>query len=203
MENRNEEQAKRFLKIVADNYNDCLKKWRKHQLEKQIEFDEDIFQDSILKVYDKILRDGINEDTEQGYLNYFFKSFIFNSKREHQYSRVAYRDRNFDMLSFLENQDNGDSDIMDKRREEAWQQFVAYNILRLVEENFDTITFRCFRIYYLTKKMSYAKLVETTKIKDAKKRVVNTKKWIQENVDKQELIQQFNNWFEENNDLIW
>lgn len=199
----NEEKARRFLQVVADNYNDCLKKWRKHQQEKNTSFNEDIFQDSIIKVYEKILKDGISEDSEQGYLNYFFKSFIFNSKREFQYAREIYKDKNFDIIAFLEEQENGDDDIKDKRRDEAWQQFVTYNILKLVEENFDTITFRCFRIYYLTKKMSYAKLIETTKIKDAKKRVTNAKKWIKENVTKEELISQFNNWFEENNDLIW
>lgn len=199
----NQEKANEFLKVIANNYDDCVKKWRKHHQEKNVEFNIDIFQDSILKVYEKILRDGIEEATEKGFLNYFFKSFLFNSRREFLYAREIYKDRNFDIIGFLDTKENGDDEIKDKRREEAWQQFVAYNILKLVEENFDKITFRCFRIYYLTKKMSYSKLVETTKIKDAKKRVTRAKSWIKETVNKEELIAQFNDWFDKNNELIW
>lgn len=199
----NEEQAKKFLEVVSNNYDDCLKKWRKYQTDKNMEFDDDVFQDTILKIYDKIMRSGIQEDTEQGMLNYFFKSFQRNTRREFQYSRNAYRDKNCDVFSLLEAVDNGDEEIENKRKQEAWSQFVAYNILKIVEENFDDITFRCFRIYYMMKEMPYAKLTQVTNVRNAKKRVVDVKKWLQTNVDKSLLLKQFAEWYEENNDLIW
>ena len=89
----NEHIARRFLDTVAENYDYCMKRWRKHQKDNNTSFDEDLFQETILKVYDKILKDGLKDITKGGMLNYFFKSFIINSKREYQYSRNLARER--------------------------------------------------------------------------------------------------------------
>ena len=204
--NNNEQQAYLFLQLVSDKYEELYRKWLKYNIERKLnvskdDFD-DLFQDTILKIFEKIKKDGIEDSTNQGLVNYFFKSLNTNIKREKQYSRNSKRDNNIDSIEYLDNKLD-ENDIEIKKKEEARQQYITYRILELVEKEFDNISFRCFRLYYLTKKMSYKKLIETTKVKDAKKRVVTIKKWLQENIDKHLLEKEFNNWYEENNKTFW
>lgn len=50
----NETQAEKYLNFVNSHYDDFKKKWSKHLHDKNIQFDEDVFSDTILKVYDYI-----------------------------------------------------------------------------------------------------------------------------------------------------
>lgn len=84
-----EEQAKRFLEVVSENYDDLKKKWAKYQSDKHREFDDDVFSETILSVYNLILKNGLKEQNDDAYLNYFFKSFNINTAREKQYARES------------------------------------------------------------------------------------------------------------------
>ena len=43
--------------------------------------------------------------------------------------------------------------------------------------------------------MTYERLREITKIKDAKKRVLQVRTWLQENLTKKQLIKEFNKYY--------
>ena len=69
-----ERRANEFLELSGRLYEENKKKWK--TLFK--DFDEDVYNDTILKVYDNLL-DGV--DTEGDLNGYWFKSFKNNLKR--------------------------------------------------------------------------------------------------------------------------
>lgn len=190
-----EEQARKFLYFVNSNYEKYKKKWAKYLFDRNIVFDEDVFSDTILKVYDFIMKNGINDDSEEGLANYWFKSFQTNTKREKLYSRNASRDLNVDATAELDLRPNGDRELEKKLMMETYSDFSVIYMLEKVEQNFDMLTFYCFRLYYLLNKMTYSKLKDITKVKDCKKRVVTAKKWLEENITKEELDRAFEKWY--------
>lgn len=187
----NSEQAKRFLKFANEHYEDYKKKWAKYLYDKQVDFDEDVFSDTILKVYDYIEKNGINDTTDSGLANYWFKSFNTNIKREKQYSRNINRDKNIDATEELSKEMNGEDELKLKIRSQVFDDWSVVYILMLVENNFDSISFHCFRLYYILDKMTYSKLREITKVPDSKKRVVTIKNWLKDKLTKKQLEKEF------------
>lgn len=192
----NETQARKYLNLANDKYLDYLKKWRTHIQEKGYDWDEDVYSDTILKVYDNILKNGIKDDSEEGLSNYWFKSFIVNIKREKQYSRNLYRDMNVDASEELDKEYNGDDELKLKIRRHIYDDWLSVRLLQIVEQNFTSREFRCFRLYYIVPKMTYEKLRDLTKIKDCKKIVNTIKKWLIENTDKHQLDKEFSKWYD-------
>ena len=84
-----------FLNYINNHYQLLKNKYRKFCKEKDYQWDEDIYSDTILKCYEAIERKGKMEDpSDQGIENYFFRSFKQNLQREKQYCRVSKRDLN-------------------------------------------------------------------------------------------------------------
>lgn len=133
-----------------------------------------------------------------GLANYWFKSFMINIKREGQYSRNAYRDLNINPSEELDKQYNGEEELQAKIRRHIYDDWVVTTTLLIVEKTFDSLSFNCFRLYYLLPKMTYEKLREITKVKDCKKRVVTIKNWLQQNLDKKLLDKEFTRYYDNN-----
>lgn len=195
MENKIE-QAEKFLKIVNYNYSSLKNKWKKHLIEKRIDWDDDVFSDTILKVYEYIKKNGLKNNDEDGMKNYFFKSFVTNIKREQQYSRNAYRDYNVDAFEINDKQIDKKDLLENKIRKQIFDDWCVIFILQLVEKKFDKISFHCFRLYYILPKITYEKLREITKVKDCKKRVVTIKNWLKENLNKKDLEKKFSKHYD-------
>ena len=190
------EQSSRFLKFANEHYEDYKKKWAKYLYDIQVDFDEDVFSETVLKVYDYINTNGIKDDSDSGLANYWFKSFNTNIKREKQYSRNVNRDKNIDATEELSKEMNGEDELQLKIRRHVFEDWSIVYILRLVEDNFDSISFHCFRLYYILDKMTYSKLREITKVQDSKKRVVTIKNWIKENLTKQQMEKEFSKYYD-------
>ena len=190
------EQSSRFLKFANDHYEDYKKKWAKYLYDRQVDFDEDVFSETVLKVYDYINTNGIKDDSDSGLANYWFKSFNTNIKREKQYSRNVNRDKNIDATEELSKEMNGEDELKMKIRRHVYEDWSIFYILRLVEDNFDSISFHCFRLYYILDKMTYSKLREITKVPDSKKRVVTIKNWLKDNLTKQQMEKEFSKYYD-------
>ena len=190
------EQSSRFLKFANEHYEDYKKKWAKYLYDKQVDFDEDVFSETVLKVYDYINTNGIKDDSDSGLANYWFKSFNTNIKREKQYSRNVNRDKNIDATEEISKEMNGEDELKLKIRRQVFDDWSVVHILRLVEDNFDQISFHCFRLYFVLDKMTYHKLREITKVKDAKKRVVTIKNWLKEKLTKKQLEKEFSKYYD-------
>ena len=191
-----QEQASRFLQFANEHYEDYKKKWAKYLYDRQVDFDEDVFSETVLKVYDYINTNGIKDDSDSGLANYWFKSFNTNIKREKQYSRNVNRDKNIDATEELSKEMNGEYELQLKIRRHVFEDWSIVYILRLVEDNFDSISFHCFRLYYILDKMTYSKLREITKVPDSKKRVVTIKNWLKDNLTKQKMEKEFSKYYD-------
>lgn len=190
------EQSSRFLKFANEHYEDYKKKWAKYLYDRQVYFDEDVFSETVLKVYDYINTNGIKDDSDSGLANYWFRAFNTNIKREKQYSRNVNRDKNIDATEELSKEMNGEDELKLKIRRHVYEDWSIVYILRLVEDNFDSISFHCFRLYYILDKMTYSKLREITKVPDSKKRVVTIKNWLKDNLTKQQMEKEFSKYYD-------
>lgn len=154
-----EQRANDFLRLSGELYESNKKKWRK-----AVEgFDEDVYNDSILKVYDAILK---GEDTEGDVVKYWFKTFKNNLKRNKGYS---------------DNKEKGEIDNKVKGKEDVEDDVNLYystikTIFNSVRNNFDRKTFEVYRMHLLCN-MSYEELDRLTGV-DSKERIMKVKQWL-------------------------
>ena len=180
-----------FIGYINDHYSELKYKYINFCKEKNYNWDEDIFSDTIIKCYDAIDRKGkLNDTTPQGIENYFFISFKLNLKREGQYARNQKRDRNvtsdslYDMYEDWYNTNNVSS--TEKIKSDLFKDFSVLYIMTLVEDNFDNEHFYLFKLKTLCN-MTYKELANKTGIKGCRQKVVDVKTWLKENLTKEEI----------------
>lgn len=187
-----EQHNELFLNYINNNYILLKNKYRKFCSEKQYDWDEDIFSDTILNCYNAITKKGkLNDTTNQGIENYFFRSFKQNLQREKQYCRVSKRDLNYNSDNINEvyedwyNENNSPAKV--KLLNDLWKDFATLYILTKVEDNFDQEHFRLFNLKTMIPNMTYKKLQEKTHCTSCRQKVVNVKNWVKNNVTKKEI----------------
>lgn len=188
--------ADKWIGIINDEYEEIKRGFELSCKKEMTAFDEDVFQSTILNCYNAILKNGMTDLTRQGMKNYLFKSFKMNIKREALYMRNAKRDDNVDdneMREILDMRDDTDS-TKEKVDAQLFNDWTVIRVLEILEDEFDTITFNCFRLKWLVPGMTYTKLKELTKVKDCKKRCIDVMKWCRDNLD----MDVFRQYFERN-----
>lgn len=188
----NEQQADKFLKWLNNNYTSQKQKLLAFCNDKKYKFDDDIFSDTYLKIYEKIRASGINDDSEKGLENYLFMAFKQNLHREKLYARNLKRDENNANIAALNEMFlNQKLTQEEKLLSDLRKDFTTLYLMQKVEENFDAEHFYLFRLKTFTG-MTYRQLYEHTGIKGARTKVVAVKNWLKENVTKQEVDKVFN-----------
>lgn len=188
------QQADKFLKWINDNYKFQKDKLQAFCNDKKYEFDEDIFSDTYLKIYDKILKYGIKDDSDKGFDNYMFISFKINTIRDRQYARNQKRDGNVINLSgAYENYKNTELTEQEKLKSDLYKDFATLYLLHKAEQQFDQESFYLFKLKVFEKGLTYKQLQEKTGIKGCRQKVVNVKNWLKENVRQQEVKEEFDN----------
>lgn len=186
--------ADKWMEVISVRYNEIKEGFTMECRKTMTDFDEDIFHSTIINCYNTIKLKGLIDLTEQGMKNYLFRSFKMNTKREALYMRNARRDTNIsgsDAMSVYEKNGLDEETTEEKIRKQLLNDYSVVYILNRVEENFDTISFYCFRLKWLIPKMTYQKLREITKVKDCKKRCIDIMKWLKENVNKEDILTEF------------
>lgn len=181
----------KFLNYVNTNYTYLKRHLQSWAYNTHRTFDDDIFQDTIIKIYNLIEKNGKAKDSsDYGFECLFFRAYSTNLDREQQYARNKLRDDNSNLSEQYEQFKSNQLTPEEKVLSDARKDYSIRYILTKVEDNFDMVTFRLFRIK-LFYGCTYKKLVEMTKIKDAKTKVSKVNKWIKENVTKQEINEAF------------
>lgn len=190
--------AKLFINYINDHYNELYNSFLAFCNDKNYKFDADIFQDTILKCYSFIEKQGYMKDkTEQGIKNYFFMAFKQNILRESQYARNQKRDNNIINLSSAnEAYQNSKLTQEEKLKSDLYKDFSALYLLKQVEDNFDAEHFYLFRLKTFTN-MTYAKLAEHTGIKGVRQKVVNVKNFLKNNVKQEDIRKEFDDIYGE------
>lgn len=186
------EDAKRFINTVNDNYETIKKELQSYCDSVGEKFDEDIFQDTIIKCYTLIDKNGEMKDSSyQGCKNFMFQAFKRNLKREQQYARNQKRDANVTNLSkHNEVYLNSKLTSEEKLKSDLYKDFATLYLLKQVEEQFDGEHFYLFRLKTFTN-MTYAQLSEKTGIKGCRQKVVDVKNWLKDNVKQQDIKDEF------------
>lgn len=187
--------AEIFLQYLNNHYNELYFKYRQFCKEKGYTWDEDIFQDTILKCYEAIERKGcLIDTTPQGIENYFFISFKMNLKREGQYARNMKRDMNYttDEVNQLYEDwyDNNKDDARTKIINDLYKDFSCLYIMTLVEQQFDNEHFYLFRLKSLCN-YTYKQLADKTGMKGVRLKILTVKNWLRDNLTKDELNKAF------------
>ena len=183
----NKKLADDYMQVISKHYVEYLELFKN-----MFENGEDVVCETLLKTYKTIMYNGLKnidinnkEKKEQAYLNYFFLSCKMNCLTEQQNIQKQYAIKNLDHNPFE------DMDTEEKIKSQVYKDFKVMYIVQLVEENFDVIDYRCFRLYHLLKNMTYAKLKDMTGIRNCKTRVVRINKWLRENIQEKEIRQSF------------
>lgn len=191
----NDEQANKFLQWVNDNYEYLKTHHQAYCLNTKQNWSEDIFADTYLKIYEKIAKDGIKDDSDRGFECYFFMSFKTNLKREKQYARNVKRDENNANLPILqETYLNKQLTEREKLLHDLFIDYATLYILRTIERQFPPEDYRLFKMK-LFDRLTYKELAERTCEKSVRQRIVNIKQWLKENISKTEIKKEFDNEF--------
>jgi hypothetical protein len=192
------EQANKYLKWINQNYDKQKSKLQSFCADKKYDWDEDIFCDTYLKIYEKILKNGIKDDSDSGFDNYTFMSFKINMLRDKQYARNQKRDNNIVNLT------GAYSEYLDslltqeeKLKSDLYKDFACLYLMNKVEENFDNEHFYLFRLKVFDKTMTYRKLSDSTGIKGCRQKVVDCKNWLKQNVKQEDIRKEFDNIYGE------
>ena len=195
----NQEIADNYLQWFSKHYDELKYKFFNFCREKHLDWNEDIFSDTYLKVYDTITKNGMKDTSEYGMSAYTFMSFRNNIKLEKVYSRNKKRDRNINSDNinevyeawYNENYDSSKTKLLN----DLWKDFSTLYIMLQVEQNFDQEHFYLFKLKALTKGMTFKKLQETTNIKSSRKKVLDVFHWIKENITKEDIRKEFYNLY--------
>lgn len=183
-----------FLLHINDNYERLRGRYMKFCHEKQYQWDEDIFSDTIIKCHDTIKRKGrLDDNTPDGIENYFFKSFKINLQREKQYSRNAKRDLNLtDSLESIYEDYYNNTNITptEKIRNDSWKDFATLYIMMAVEQQFDYEHFHLFQLKMLCN-LTYRELAQKTNSKGVRNKVLAVKQWVKDNISKEQIKRAF------------
>jgi DNA-directed RNA polymerase specialized sigma24 family protein len=193
----NEEIANNYLNWISKHYNQLKNKYWKFCQEKQYTWSEDIYSDTILKVYESIVKRGLKDTTDYGMESYTFMAFKNNIMNEQRYSRNKKRDFNIssDNIEALyeEFYNRTENPAMIKIISDLFKDFSILYIMSKVEDNFDDEHFYLFKVKTLVPEMTFKKLAETTKIKASRKKVIEVMRWVKENIKKEEIRKIFYN----------
>lgn len=181
-----------FINYINDHYEELYKRFKAFCLDKNYEFDEDIFQDTILKCYTLIKRKGLEDISDKGIENYFFMSFKQNLQRETQYARNQKRDKNIvNLQGANETYLNSLLTEREKLQADLYKDFATLYLLSKAEEHFDSEHFYLFRLKTFDKTMTYQKLQEKTGLKGVRQKVVDVKNWLKQNVKQSDVRNEF------------
>ena len=187
----NERIARRYLDWINKNYDIQKKKLQSFCNDKKYDWDEDIFCETYLKVYEKILRNGMLDSTDKGFDNYTFLAFKINTMRNKQYARNQKRDLNVKNLSgAYELYSQTKITEREKLINDLRKDYFTLYLMKKVEEHFDAEHFYLFRLKTFTN-MTYAKLTEHTGIKGCRQKVVDVKNWLKQNVKEEDIRKEF------------
>lgn len=164
-----EKSAREFLDLSGKLYDQNKKKWTKLVQGVGLKFDEDIYNDTIIKVYEHILN---GEDTDGDVIGYWYKSFINNLKRNKQYSVNSKRD-DIDVIDLLK-----DKSYIETNAELYYS--TIRELLEKIKNNFDTKSYHLFKIYYMTD-ITFDDLSDVVGY-DVKTKINNMRKWLKQNV---------------------
>lgn len=181
-----------FIKTIGEMLPVLKPKMKAYCNSMNKQWSEDVFMQTILNCYNAIARKGgLVDKSEKGISNYFFNSFYTNIKREALYSRNAKRDNTNDLFGEYEHYQGTNLTESEKVESDLYKDFAVLYLLKRAEQQFDPETFYLFNLKFIGQ-YTYKQLQEHVKAKAIRQRVAEVKRWLKENVTKEEIDDAFN-----------
>lgn len=191
------EDVQLYMDYLAKNYDKIRTYFISQQIGNAIIEDlEDIFNDTILTCRTAIERYGIKDKSEQGMMNYIYKSFAVNVRRDKEYSHKKYKSDVEDISYEQERFNENEISTIEKVKQQMYNDFSIMYILSYLEDKVDSTTFYCFRLKYLLD-ITYQELKSITKVKDARQRCLYAKNILKENLTKKDIEKAFDSFYDE------
>ena len=152
-----EKRANEFLKLSGELYDINKAKW----IKMFDGFDEDVYNDTIIKVYESILKGA---DIDGDLLGYWYKAFKNNLRKKHTRKELD------SCLIPIDKVDENDINLYFS---------TISSILYQVYQKFDRKTFEVFRMYLLCN-MSYQQIDDVVNT-DSKEKISRIRKWLMVN----------------------
>lgn len=188
----NLEKANKYLQWIGEHYDEQKKKLKAFCSNKSYKFDDDVFAQTYMNIYEHILRSGIQDDSDNGFDNYTFKAFKQNMHRESMYSRNAKRDDN--VSNITDAYERYCSTLLSEReklKSDLFKDYATLYLLSTVEQKFDGEHFYLFRLKTFENNLTYKQLQEKTGIKGCRQKIVDVKNYLKNNVSKEEIKREF------------
>lgn len=192
MESLYEDQARKFLNWVSSNYEENKNNVIAYAKNKQIEWNEDIYNETILYIYNLIMKKGLSDTTDNGFKNYLFMALRNNILREQMYARNQKKDANTDNIDALYDVYYNSHNLhpIEKIKNDTLQDFSVIYILKQIEKHFDADTFNYVRLKFFLG-ITYKQLIEMTGNTKARQKVSDAIKWVKENITKTDIHNEF------------
>lgn len=191
--------ANKYLEWIAANYDDLVLHFKKFCSHQRYTWDDDIFPLTYVNVYERILKKGLEDQTEKGFMDFTFISFKFNTIGNFNSAgnkrRVEMEDEKLkNLYETYYNATNTTSTV--KLLKDLKSDYMALYLAELVEENFDAEHFYLWRLKTF-KSLTYKQLQELTGDKHCRQKVLDVKRWLFKNADKKEIEADFEIWLEQ------
>lgn len=185
-----------FLNYINDNYDEVKQTLKILAGQRNQSFNEDAFHESIIRCHNAIKKKGyLNDKSAYGITSYLIRSYFNNILEGKRAACNAKRDQNYtsDNIGGLY-EDYYNSNFTDARQKvinDMFKDFSVLYIMMIAEQNFDQEHFYLFKLKELIPDMTYKKLAEKTRLKGVRQKVVEVKKFIQQNVTKEMIKEEF------------
>lgn len=190
------EDATIFLNYVNDHYKEVGGTLKLLSAQRKMKYSEDAFHESILRCHKAIQKKGYLKDkSPYGITSYLIRSYFNYVLEEKRSAKVKKRDMNYnsDNIGGLY-EDYYNSNFTDARQKvvnDLFKDFSVLYIMMVVEQQFDNESFYLFKLKELIPDMTYKKLSEKTGLKAVRQKVVTVKKWVQQNISKEDIRKEF------------
>lgn len=188
--------AEIFLQYINNNYDKVGGTLKLLSAQRKMKYSEDAFHESILRCHKAIEKKGFLKDkSPYGITSYLIRSYFNLINEEKRSARNKKRDMNYnsDNIGGLY-EDYYNSNFTDARQKvisDMFKDFATLYIMMVVEQQFDNESFYLFKLKELCKDMTYKKLSDKTKIKGVRQKVVTVKRWVQANITKEDIRNEF------------
>lgn len=185
-----------FINYINDHYDEVKSTLKILSGQRNQSFNEDAFHESIIRCHNAIKKKGyLNDKSSYGITSYLIRAYfnyILETKRA---ACNAKRDQNYtsDNIGGLY-EDYYNSNFTDARQkviQDMFKDFSVLYIMMIAEQHFDQEHFYLFKLKELIPDMTYKKLAEKTRLKGVRQKVVEVKKFIQQNVTKEMIKEEF------------
>lgn len=172
----NKQVAQEFLNYAGDVYKELS-----DYFSEKYGWDEGLLDEAILKVYRFVLKKG--EESKKNWKGLIFMAANNLQKDSYRKKKVIDVDRYMEQQQHISTEEKVDKDIM-----KSW---AVLELLQIVENNFDKVTYYCWRVYHLVPGTTYKKLRNLTNVRDAKERVVEVNKFLRSSLRWNDMVKAY------------